>query len=72
MLASVHSASVLGVEAHPVLVEVDVARGLPSWSIVDLVSKAVREAREHVASALANSGFEVPAGARLSCFRRKT
>src|SRR5512140_1157595 len=61
MLASVHSASVIGVDAHPVLVEVDVARGLPAWSIVGLASNAVKEARERVASALVNTGFEVPA-----------
>ncbi len=60
MLASVHSASVLGVDAHPVLVEVDVARGLPAWSIVGLASNAVKEARERVSAALVNSGFEVP------------
>lgn len=59
MLASVHSASVLGVDAHPVLVEVDVARGLPAWSIVGLASNSVKEARERVGSALVNSGFEV-------------
>jgi hypothetical protein len=61
MLASVHSASVLGVDAHPVLVEVDVARGLPAWSIVGLASSAVKEARERVCAALVNSGFDVPA-----------
>ena len=61
MLASVHSASVLGVDAHPVLVEVDVARGLPAWSIVGLASNAVKEARERVSAALVNAGFEVPA-----------
>jgi len=61
MLASVHSASVLGVDAHPVLVEVDVARGLPAWSIVGLASNAVKEARERVCAALVNSGFDVPA-----------
>lgn len=60
MLASVHSASVIGVDAHPVLVEVDVARGLPAWSIVGLASNAVKEARERVCAALVNSGFEVP------------
>ena len=65
MLASVHSASVVGVEAHPVLVEVDVARGLPAWSIVGLASNAVKEARERVSAALVNSGFEVP-GRRLT------
>ena len=61
MLASVHSAAVLGVDAHPVLVEVDVARGLPAWSIVGLASNAVKEARERVCAALVNAGFEVPA-----------
>ncbi|MHB1097658.1 MAG: YifB family Mg chelatase-like AAA ATPase [Gemmatimonadaceae bacterium] len=61
MLASVHSAAVIGVDAHPVLVEVDVARGLPTWSIVGLASNAVKEARERVSSALVNAGFEVPA-----------
>src|SRR5512140_3317792 len=61
MLASVHSAAVIGVDAHPVLVEVDVARGLPAWSIVGLASNAVKEARERVCAALVNAGFEVPA-----------
>jgi magnesium chelatase family protein len=61
VLASVHSAAVIGVDATPVLVEIDVARGLPAWSIVGLASNAVKEARERVASALVNSGFEVPA-----------
>lgn len=61
MLASVHSAAVIGVEAHPVVVEVDVARGLPAWSIVGLASNAVKEARERVCAALVNAGFEVPA-----------
>lgn len=61
MLASVHSASVIGVDAHPVLVEVDVARGLPAWSIVGLASGSVKEARERVCAALVNSGFDVPA-----------
>lgn len=61
MLASVHSAAVIGVDAHPVVVEVDVARGLPAWSIVGLASSAVKEARERVCAALANAGFDVPA-----------
>ncbi len=47
------------------LVEVDVARGLPAWSIVGLASNAVTEARERVASALVNSAFEV-AGRRVT------
>jgi magnesium chelatase family protein len=62
MLASVTSGAVLGVDAYPVRVEVDLARGLPSMSIVGLPQGAVREARERVTAALVNSGFEVPLG----------
>lgn len=68
MLASVHSASVIGVDAHPVVVEVDVARDLPSWSIVGLASGAVKEAKERVCLALANSA----AGLRRSQRRRRS
>lgn len=60
MLAAIKSAAILGVEAYDVTVEVDVARGLPAWTIVGLASGAVKEARERVLSAIANSGFEVP------------
>lgn len=60
MLAAVRSAAVFGIDALDVTVEVDVVPGLPSWTIVGLASSAVREARERVASALANAGFEVP------------
>jgi magnesium chelatase family protein len=60
MLAAVRSATVIGIDALDVTVEVDVVAGLPSWTIVGLASSAVREARERVTSALANSGFDVP------------
>jgi magnesium chelatase family protein len=60
MLAAVRSASVLGIEAHDVCVEVDVARGLPNWFIVGLPSGEVKESRERVSAALANAGFEIP------------
>ena len=60
MLAAVRSAAVLGIDAYDVLVEVDVARGLPGWTIVGLPAGAVKESRERVSAALANSGFEVP------------
>lgn len=42
-------------------VEVDASRGLPNWTIVGLAANAVKESRERVSSALANSGFTVPA-----------
>jgi magnesium chelatase family protein len=60
MLAAVRSAAVLGIDAYDVTVEVDAARGLPQWTIVGLPAGAVRESRERVGAALANSGFEVP------------
>ena len=61
MLAQTLSASLLGVEGLPVRVEVDVAFGLPSLTIVGLAGSQVQEARERVRSALRNSGFELPA-----------
>lgn len=60
MLARVRSAAVLGIDAYPVEVEVDLANGLPSFTTVGLPHGAVREGRERVAAALANSGFELP------------
>ena len=61
MLADVRSAAVLGIDAYDVLVEVDVALGLPMWTIVGLPAGAVKESRERVSAALLNSGFVVPA-----------
>jgi magnesium chelatase family protein len=60
MLAAVRSAAVIGIDAYDVLVEVDVALGLPAWTIVGLAAGAVKESRERVSAALANSGFAVP------------
>jgi magnesium chelatase family protein len=61
MLAHAWSASLLGVDGVPVRVEVDVAFGLPSLTIVGMAGSQVQEARERVRSALRNSGFELPA-----------
>ena len=63
MFARVHSAATLGLEARVLDVEVDVARGLPRFTIVGLPDASVREARERVRSALKNGGFTVPEGA---------
>ena len=60
MLAAIASAAVVGIDAYHVLVEVDVASGLPQWTIVGLPAGAVRESRERVSAALVNSGFQVP------------
>jgi magnesium chelatase family protein len=60
MFAAIHSAAVVGVHAYDVLVEVDAAPGLPQFTIVGLPAGAVKESRERVGAALANSGFAVP------------
>src|SRR6476469_5917431 len=60
MLAAVRSAALIGVEAYAVTVEVDASAGLPQWTIVGLPSGGLKESRERVGSALANSGFTIP------------
>jgi magnesium chelatase family protein len=60
MLARIRSAAVLGIDALPVEVEVDISNGLPSFSTVGLPHGAVREGRERVSAALANAGFTFP------------
>ena len=60
MLAAVASAAVLGIDALDVTVEVHVANGLPQWTLVGLAATAVKESRDRVGAALANSGFVVP------------
>ncbi len=60
MVAIARTFSLLGVEADPVYVEMDVHRGLPGFAIVGLPDASVRESRERVRSALLNSGFDFP------------
>ena len=60
MLARVLSASLHGVQARLVHVEVDVASGLPAFATVGLPDSAVRESRDRVRAAIKNGGFEFP------------
>jgi magnesium chelatase family protein len=60
MLAAVRAAAVLGIEAFEITVEVHLAPGLPQFTVVGLPVGAVKESRERVAAALANSGHPVP------------
>lgn len=59
-MARVRSCALVGIDAYFVEVEVDVGRGLPSFSTVGLPDAAVRESRERVISAIRNSGLELP------------
>jgi magnesium chelatase family protein len=60
MLARISSAAVMGVQSHPIMVEVDCAEGLPGFSMVGLPDSAVKEARDRVFSAMRNKGYRIP------------
>jgi len=60
MLAKIYSCSLQGIEASLVEVEIDVALGLPSFEIVGLPDKSVRESKERVRAAIKNMGFDFP------------
>ena len=61
MLATVNSATLHGLDGRHIRVEVDVAPGLPGFTIVGLADAALQEARERVRGALRNAGFTHPA-----------
>jgi magnesium chelatase family protein len=60
VLATIHSAALLGIEAYPVECEVDIAPGLPTFQTVGLPDAAVKESKDRVKSAVSNSQFEFP------------
>ena len=60
VLARVRSATLSGVEAATIFVEVDVTAGLPSFTTVGLPDSTVRESRDRVRAAIRNAGFEFP------------
>src|SRR6266851_9584566 len=62
MLARVHSAAVMGIDARVLDVEVDVSEGFPCFNIVGLPDASVREARDRVRSALRSGGYPFPSG----------
>lgn len=60
-LSIVHSRAQVGVEAPAVTVEVHLANGLPSLTMVGLPEAAVKESKDRVRSAIINSGLQFPA-----------
>ncbi len=60
MLASLRSAAILGIDATPITVEVNVSQGLPLWTIVGLADSVVKESKERVVAALRECGFRIP------------
>lgn len=60
MLAKIRSASVVGMDARPVEIEVDLAPGVHDFHVVGMPSLAVKESRRRVRSAILNSAEEWP------------
>jgi magnesium chelatase family protein len=60
VLATLLSATLVGLDGRLVRVEVDVAGGLPGFTIVGLADTALQEARERVRGAVRNAGFVHP------------
>jgi magnesium chelatase family protein len=66
-LAVIHTRALVGLHAPDVVVEVHLANGLPSFTLVGLADTEVKEARERVRAALAQSGFAFPHNKRIQC-----
>ena len=65
-LAVIHSRALHALEAAEVTVEVHLANGLPSFTLVGLADIEVKEARERVRAAIQNSGLEFPHNKRIT------
>ncbi|MDE2095226.1 MAG: ATP-binding protein, partial [Burkholderiales bacterium] len=65
-LAVIHSRALHALEAAEVTVEVHLANGLPSFTLVGLADTEVKEARERVRAALQNSGLAFPHNKRIT------
>ncbi|HNB47285.1 MAG TPA: magnesium chelatase domain-containing protein, partial [Burkholderiaceae bacterium] len=65
-LALIHSRALLGLQAPEVTVEVHLANGLPSFTLVGLADTEVKEARERVRAALLSSGLDFPHNKRIT------
>ncbi len=57
MLAKINSFGLNGISGYAVTVEIDISNGLPNTEVVGLPDAAVKESRERVRSAIANSGY---------------
>src|SRR3546814_18655799 len=60
MVARCRTVAFQGIEVMPVDVQVQLANGLPAFSVVGLADKAVGESRERVRAALGAIGLSLP------------
>lgn len=60
-MATLLSAGLIGIDALPIYVEVDIAHSInPKWATVGLAENAVRESKDRVISAIHNCGYDFP------------
>ncbi|MGL4761423.1 MAG: YifB family Mg chelatase-like AAA ATPase [Sarcina sp.] len=62
MAVTILSATHKGIEGVLIRVEVDIAKGIPSFNIVGLADTSVKEAKDRVRSAIENSSYNFPLG----------
>ena len=62
MALKIISATHRGLDGVLISVEVDITRGIPSFTIVGLPDTSIKESRERVRLAIVNSGYEFPLG----------
>ena len=60
MIVKIRSSTIIGIDSHPVDVEVDISSGLPQFSTVGLPDMAVKESKDRIKSAIKNSGYPFP------------
>ena len=60
MIAKTFSATVLGIDAYLIKVEVDVSVGMSVFNIVGLPDSTIKESRNRILSAVNNSGYSFP------------
>ncbi len=60
MFTKLHSATVEGIEAKLITIEIDISLGLLQWNIVGLPDLAVKESKERITAAIKNSGIKFP------------
>ncbi|MEK7065004.1 MAG: YifB family Mg chelatase-like AAA ATPase [Patescibacteria group bacterium] len=65
MFTKINSATVVGLDCEPVIVEVDLGKGFPNFQVVGLPDTAIQEAKERIKTAWKNSWLEFPSGHRI-------
>lgn len=60
MLSTLRTLGLRGIDGFNIRVEVDVAKGLPTYAVVGLPDTGIKESKDRVVAAVRNSGFDFP------------